>query len=188
MTDPMGDVFLSYRHSHQHLAAALDQSLREHGIPIWRDVRDFGPDPLQEQIIEDLTDSGLAGGIVLVTEDVADSEIILEVELPRLYERWQADEELFVVVVLAPDVGYDDAERILAESPSPHDFSQWYMESLEDGEDTDSLPAFDAVVAAVLERRLEAIHDALGDDKPVECSLDTYDPPAYPQYLTKPVN
>lgn len=183
MTDPMGDVFLSYRHSHQDLAAALDQSLREHGIPIWRDVRDVGPDPLQEQIIEDLDDPELAGGIVLVTEDVVDSEIILEVELPGLYDRWQADDEFFVVVVLAPDVGYDDAERILAESPSPYDFSQWYMESLKINADTDGPPAFDAVVTAVLEKRLEAIHNTLGDEEPIECSLDTYDPPAYPESL-----
>jgi hypothetical protein len=183
MTDPMGDVFLSYRHSHQDLAAALDQSLREHGIPIWRDVRDVGPDPLQGQIIEDLDDPELAGGIVLVTEDVVDSEIILEVELLGLYDRWQADDEFFVVVVLAPDVGYDDAERIIAESPSPYDFSQWYMESLKSNADTDGPPALDAVVTAVLERRLEAIHNTLGDEEPIECSLDTYDPPAYPEPL-----
>jgi hypothetical protein len=183
MTDPMGDVFLSYRHSHQDLAAALDQSLREHGIPIWRDVRNVGPDPLQEQIIEDLDDPELAGGIVLVTEDVVDSEIILEVELPGLYDRWQADDEFFVVVVLAPDVGYDDAERILAESPSPYDFSQWYMESLEIDADTDGSPDFNAVATAALEKRLEAIHNTLGDEEPVECSLDTYDPPAYPESL-----
>jgi hypothetical protein len=183
MTDPMGQVFLSYRHSHRDFAAAFDRSLREHGIPVWRDVRDVGPDLLQEQIIDDLEDPGLAGGLVLVSQDVVDSEVILEVELPHLYERWRADDAFFVAVILCPDVGYDDADRILAESPTPYDFSQWYMESL--GEDTnpDRPGAFDAVVTAVLERRLEAIHETLDTDVTIECSLDTYDSPSYSDSL-----
>lgn len=183
MTNPMGQVFLSYKHSHQELAEALDVSLREHGIPIWRDVRDIGPDPLQAQIIDDLNDPDLAGGIVLVSEDVAESDIILEIELPGLYERWQDDDEFFVVVVLCPGVGYDDAEEILGASPTPYDFSQWYMESLQSSSDLAGPTAFDDVVTAVLERRLQGVLETLSAEEPIECSLDTYNRPSYPDVL-----
>lgn len=203
MTNPRGDVFISYKHSQQTLAEGLELALRDHGVPVWRDVHDVGPDPLEQQIREDLEDPNLAGGIAIVSKDVTESPVILKIELPELHERWRNDDDFFVVVVLCPDVEYDEAEAILAQAQSPHDLSHWYMESLEveQGSETSSvlsrvidsvlnvvtrtqqtneqLPKLDAVVDAVLERRLQSIQSDLSADQPVDCSLDTYGPPSY---------
>jgi len=202
MTNPAGDVFISYKHSQQNLAEKLEIALRNHGIPVWRDVHDVGPDPLEQQIREDLQDSNLAGGIAIISSDVTQSPVILKTELPELHKRWRSDDEFFVVVVLAPGVDYDEAESILSKAESPYDLSHWYMESL-DVEETSSssaigriinsildrlgqnqktssqLPPVDAVVDAVLERRLQCIHNHLSSNSPVECSLDTYGKPSH---------
>jgi len=203
MTNPAGDVFISYKHSQQDLAEKLEISLRNHGIPVWRDVHDVGPDPLEQQIREDLQDSNLAGGIAIISSDVIQSPVILKTELPELHKRWRGDDEFFVVVVLTPGVDYDEAEAILSEAESPYDLSHWYMESLEvektstssspidqiikslldrlgqNQKTSSQLPPLDAVVDAVLERRLQCIHNDMSSNSPVECSLDTYSKPSY---------
>ncbi|AXG08393.1 SAVED domain-containing protein [Haloplanus rubicundus] len=203
MTNPAGDVFISYKHSQQNLAEKLEIALRNHGIPVWRDVHDIGPDPLEQQIREDLQDSNLAGGVAIISSDVTQSPVILKTELPELHKRWRGDDEFFVVVVLAPGVDYDEAETILSKAESPYDLSHWYMESLEVEETSSSssaigriinsildklgqnqktssqLPPLDAVVDAVLERRLQCIHNRLSSNSPVECSLDTYVKPSH---------
>ena len=203
MTNPAGDVFISYKHSQQDLAEKLEISLRNHGIPVWRDVHDIGPDPLEQQIREDLQDSNLAGGVAIISSDVTQSPVILKTELPELHKRWRGDDEFFVVVVLVPGVDYDEGEAILSKAESPYDLSHWYMESLEvKGTSSSSsaigriinsildrmgqnqktngqLPPLDAVIDAVLERRLQCIHNHLSSNSPVECSLDTYSKPSY---------
>jgi len=203
MTNPAGDVFISYEHSQQNLAEKLEIALRNHGIPVWRDVHDVGLDPLEQQIREDLQDSNLAGDVAIINSDVTQSPVILKTELPELHKRWRGDDEFFVVVVLAPGVDYDEAETILSKAESPYDLSHWYMKSLEVEETSSSssvigriinsildrlgqnqktssqLPPLDAVVDAVLERRLQCIHNHLSSNFPVECSLDTYGKPSH---------
>ena len=207
MTNPQGKMFISYKHSQQPLAEGLELALREHGVPVWRDVHEIGPDPLEKQIREDLADPNLAGGIAVVSEDVTESPIILEVELPALRERCN-DEDFFVVVALCPGLGHTEAKTILAQADSFRDFSHWFMESIEvesDGEEPTSIldhvvdavtsvvpgtqrtnnqsPAFDQVVTAVLERRLQRVESDLSDDQPIDCTLDTYPHPSYePQF------
>lgn len=177
MTDPAGKMFISYKHEQSDLAALLEASLREHGIPLWRDVSDLRSKPLQRELRESIANSNIAGGIVLVSEGVADSEAILEIELPELHERWRNDDEFFVVIALAPGIEYEDAEAILAESPTTYDFSAWYMRKL--GSDTGTPQAAEDVVSAVLERRINNTHEYLPSVRPIDCSLDTYEPPSH---------
>lgn len=204
MTNPAGDVFISYKHSQQDLAEKLEIALRNHGVPVWRDVHDIGPDPLEQQIREDLQDPNLAGGVAIVSRDVTQSPVILKTELPGLHQRWRDDDDFFVVVALCPDVDYDEAEAILSQTESPYDLSHWYMESLEIEEEapnspsvigriinsvldrlgrnqqtSSQLPSLDDVIDAVLERRLQRVHNHLPPNSPVECSLDTYSKPSY---------
>jgi len=177
MTDPIGKVFISYKHEQKELAALLDASLREHGIPLWRDVSDLRSEPLQQELREVIADPGIAGGIAIVSEGVAGSDAILEVELPALHKRWRNEEAFFVVIALAPGIDHGDAEAILAEASSLHDFSSWFMEKFES--DVDAPQAAEDIVDAVLERRTSSIHEYLPPDQPIACSLDTYEPPSH---------
>lgn len=188
MTNPMGPVFISYKHSQQSLVEGLDAILRDHGVPIWRDVRDLGPDPLEQQIRDDLEDSNLSAGLVVISRDVTESPVILNLELPGLHDRWREDDEFFVVVVLCPGIDYDEAKRILAEVESVYDLSRWYMESLDEEANSGLPPGIIDVVEAVLERRIQCIHEALATDHPFNCSIDTYGPPSHQDELAMSID
>lgn len=176
MTDPTGKVFLSYKHKQADTADLLEEALWDHGVPVWRDQSDQPSEPLEsglEHIIEDKQQ--IAGGIGLISEDVAASDVILDVELPRFRERWEADDTFFVVIVRSPDLGVSAAKAILSKSASLHDFSSWYMEQLDE-------PASEAaaeIADFVLQQRLAKLDAALDDGQPITCSLDTYEEPAY---------
>lgn len=176
MTDPTGKVFLSYKHKQADTADLLEDALWDHGVPVWRDQSDQPSAPLEsglEHIIEDKQQ--IAGGIGLISEDVAASDVILDVELPRFRERWESDDTFFVVIIRCPDLGVSDAKAILSKSSSLHDFSSWYMEQL-----YEITPEAAADVADfVLQQRLTKLDAALDNGQPITCSLDTYEEPAY---------
>ncbi|THE66521.1 SAVED domain-containing protein [Salinadaptatus halalkaliphilus] len=176
MTDPTGKIFLSYKHEQSDTADLLEDALWEHGVPVWRDQSDQPSEPLEsglEHIIEDKRQ--IAGGIGLISEDVADSDVILDVELPRFRERWEADDTFLAVIVRCPDIGVSDAKVILSKSTSLHDFSSWYMEQLDE-----KTPEAGAEVADfVLQQRLTKLDAALDDGQSITCSLDTYEEPAH---------
>lgn len=177
MTDPKGKMFVSYRRSQADIAEALIKSLQSHGVRTWQDISDLRTEPTQAELSRVLDDPELAGGIVLVSEDVSESEIILELELPELHNRWRNDEDFFVVITLCPGIDYDDAEEILAESPTVLDFSVWNMIKL--GSQANTPSAADDVATNVLTERVRLIHEQLDDDQPLDCSIDTYRSPAY---------
>lgn len=177
MTNPTGTTFISYRRKQADIAEALVTSLHEHGIPTWRDVSDLRTEPTQQELKRVLDDPTLAGGVVVVSEDVADSEIILELELPALHDRWQAEDGFFVVVALCPGIGYDDAADILSASPTLFDFVDWNMIKLDS---TGKSPEdADEVATSILKERVRLVHDHLPADQPLSCSLDTYNSPSY---------
>lgn len=179
MTDPTGKMFVSYRRSQADIAEALITSLHEHGIRTWQDISDLRTEPTQPEIrnVLEVENPELAGGIVLVSEDVSKSDIILELELPGLHNRWKNEEEFFVVVALCPGIDYDDANEILSKSPTLLDFSDWNMIKL--GSAADTPAAADDVATAVLTERVRLNHERLDTDNPLDVSLDTYAPPSY---------
>ena len=82
--DPLGPSFLSYRRSDgTELAGSLAWTLRATGIPVWRDTDDLPPGETRTRLEEALTER-LSGGVLLVTPEVEKSEIIRELEAPRL--------------------------------------------------------------------------------------------------------
>ncbi len=175
MTDPTGHVFLSYKHEQMETANFLQTELERHGVPMWRDIFDLKPEPLRDEIVDQLEHPETASGIVLVSEGVADSAIILNDELPGLKTRWDADSEFFVVVVPCPDIDVRDAKSILNEAPLLHDFSAWKTLPLE----ATTTEAAADIVDAVLTERIEQIDGYLPAGEPLDCSLDTYEPPAH---------
>ncbi|WP_458210313.1 SAVED domain-containing protein [Haladaptatus sp. NG-SE-30] len=175
MTDPSGHVFLSYKHEQTDVANFLQSELERHGVPIWRDIFDLKPEPLRDEIIEQLENPKTASGIALVSKEVSESDIILNDELPGFKKRWETDDDFFVVIVPCPDISVGEAKSILNEAPILHDFSAWKMVPLEA---TTSDEAAD-VVDSVLSERIERIDRYLPDGEPIDCSLDTYESPAH---------
>ena len=79
-----GPVFLSYRHSDgADLALALAWALRSSGVPVWLDQSDLPPGDTERRL-EEALQSGLSGGVLVVTPDIAASSVVKEIELPHL--------------------------------------------------------------------------------------------------------
>ncbi|MGW4830807.1 SAVED domain-containing protein [Amycolatopsis japonica] len=88
--DDLDPIFLSYRHSDgDALAERAAWVLRTHGVPVWHDQTHLSPGRFQRRLQEAL-DSGLSGAVLLVTEDMALSSFVRELELPNLL-RLEAD-------------------------------------------------------------------------------------------------
>ena len=84
--DPRGPVFISYRQSDgRAIAVALAWALRAAGVPVWHDQTDLPPGDTDRRLAEALS-SGLSGAVLVVTPDIAHSEPIRDIELPRLLE------------------------------------------------------------------------------------------------------
>ncbi|WP_158609425.1 SAVED domain-containing protein [Cellulomonas triticagri] len=84
--DPIGPHFLSYRQQDgTQVTDEIMWRLRAAGVLVWRDAADLSPGDTETRLEEALAD-GLAGGILVITEDVANSRIVRELEAPRLIE------------------------------------------------------------------------------------------------------
>lgn len=175
MTKITGDVFLSYKHEQGGVATVLQESLEDHGIPVWRDIFDLRPEPLRDEIRNKLTSSDIACGVALISEGVAGSEIILEDELPELRRRWDAGDGFFIVLVPHPDLGATDAKPILEEASGPINLQSWKMVPLEAA----TSEAARCISKTVLQERLRQADKKLPSNEPIECSLDTRDSPAH---------
>ncbi len=82
--DTRGPVFISYRQSDGRLlATATAWALRAAGVPVWQDQDDLPPGATDQRLTEALR-LGLSGAVLLVTEEVARSRAVREVELPQL--------------------------------------------------------------------------------------------------------
>lgn len=89
-TRDLDPIFLSYRHSDgDALAERAAWVLRSHGVPVWHDQTHLSPGRFQRRLQEALN-SGLSGAVLLVTEDMAYSSFVRELELPSLL-RLEAD-------------------------------------------------------------------------------------------------
>lgn len=81
-----GPVFISYRQSDGTAQAdALEDLLRAAGLVVWRDHTDLRPGTTTDRLEQALT-RGLSAGVLVVTPDIAHSDILRERELPRLLQ------------------------------------------------------------------------------------------------------
>ncbi len=82
--DAADPVFISYRQSDgSDITAELAWLLRAAGIPVWRDRDDLPPGDTTERL-QQAIDDGLAGGVFVITAEVANSTVVRTVEAPRL--------------------------------------------------------------------------------------------------------
>lgn len=94
----LGPVFISYRASDgQRLAYRLAWALRAAGVPVWHDETDMPPGDTVARMGEALS-GGLAGGVVVVTSEVASSTAVRETEFPMLRELSERDDRFALVL------------------------------------------------------------------------------------------
>lgn len=119
-----GPVFISYRQSDgTQQAESFENLLRAAGVVVWRDRVDLRPGTTTDRLEQALTE-GLSAGVLVVTPDIVDSEIVRERELPRLL---QLDEDPAFSLCIANKIArtgselkcdYDAPDRLLRLSPA----------------------------------------------------------------------
>lgn len=121
--DPRGPVFVSYRHSDgKAIAESLAWALRAAGVPVWHDVTDLPPGDTDRRL-EDALASGLSGAVVIITPEIGQSQVIRDLELPRLLDLEQASEFTLAVgsTVEAGDsdgnLDYSAPDQLLGQPP-----------------------------------------------------------------------
>lgn len=119
-----GPVFISYRQSDGTAQAdALEDLLRAAGLVVWRDRTDLLPGTTTDRLERALT-RGLSAAVLVVTPEIAHSDIVREVELPRLL---QLDADTDFSLCIANTVAlarkpskcdYDAPDRLLRLAPA----------------------------------------------------------------------
>lgn len=116
--DVLGPLFLSYRHNDgSEIVTELAWLLRAAGIPVWRDKDDLPPGDTANRLREAI-DDGLSGATLVVTEDIARSNIIRNIEARKLIEMHRNDSrfQLLIANDIAKDTGsldYTAPDRLL---------------------------------------------------------------------------
>ncbi len=125
-----GPVFISYRHSDgAPRAQQLERLFRAAGLVVWRDQSDLRAGTTDDRLEIALT-RGLSAATLVVTDDIANSVVIKERELPRLL---QLDEDPTFSLTIANEMAGDDGrsdfgagDRLLGLAPEQvlHDKKQ----------------------------------------------------------------
>lgn len=90
--DASDPVFISYRQADgTGITAELAWLLRAAGLPVWRDRDDLPPGDTEARLRQAIAD-GISGGVLVVTPDVENSEIVKHVEAPHLLDLHRAND------------------------------------------------------------------------------------------------
>ena len=170
-TVPVGLSFISYRRGRIPECERLVASLRERGIPTWRDVDDLNTEPTESELRRVLNDANTANAILWITPETAESAMIKEVEAPIAIARHRRNDGFFIVPVAAGGLDYPEAAAALNTGLGLVDIGNWNIIKLQ------SDPADDAdlkkVANQVLKQRLEAIARWLPPGAPIRLTLNT---------------
>ncbi|WNV83907.1 toll/interleukin-1 receptor domain-containing protein [Umezawaea sp. Da 62-37] len=115
-------VFLSYRHSDGDLLAERAAwAHRAYGVPVWHDQTHLPPGNFKRRLDEALK-SGLSGAVLLITPDLADSDIVRNLELPLLL-KLEADSAFTFAIgntITGPNgsLDYDAPDRFFPQEES----------------------------------------------------------------------
>ena len=113
-------MFISYRHSDGlGLATKTAWALRAAGVPVWHDQTDLPPGDTERRLAEAIG-SGLSGAVLLVTPEIAKSNVIRKTELPQLLEL--ANDGAFTFAVLSVikgdgELDFDAPDMLLGQPP-----------------------------------------------------------------------
>lgn len=117
--DAVGPLFLSYRQSDgTAIVASLAWRLRAAGIPVWRDKDDLPPGDTADRLEEAIAD-GLSGAVLVITPEIALSDVVRSIEAPELIRLHRGDEKFQLLIangVRVPDsdqTDYTAPDRLL---------------------------------------------------------------------------
>jgi hypothetical protein len=171
MTDSTGRAFISYRRGRRAEAEQLALALHDIGVPTWQDVTNLEAEPTAEELRKVLRDPFVACGLVWITPEARDSDVIRKIELPEILARRRADDGFFVQPVAAGGLDYAQAGEIASRYLGIEDLGGWNL-TRADGDPIDAAEAA-GIAELVLRRRLKEIVATLGDGRPVRLSLHT---------------
>jgi hypothetical protein len=178
-TDPTGSSFLSYRRSRHQEARLLIQAQHDLGIPTWQDIQDLPTGQAETEIREALDNPATANGLLWLTPEVEQSDMIRQVEAPGLVRRHQANDGFFLLPVVAGGLTYNDATRIAGPLLAGANLADWNLQLIP----SDPVTPQEAtqVATQILRHRLGVIHRQLPPDQPLQVLVTTFDrPPKQP--------
>jgi hypothetical protein len=119
--DVHGPVFISYRQSDgTPTSASVARRLRAAGVPVWRDKTDLPPGDTTARLQEAI-DAGISGAVIVITDHVIESQVMREVEVPRLLELHRSDPRFALQIVnkvrAGGKVDYAAPDRLLQLAP-----------------------------------------------------------------------
>jgi hypothetical protein len=174
MTDATGLSFLSYRRTRASEASLIIGSQRDRGIPTWQDVTNLGSALTEDEIRRVLADPSTASATMFVTPEVADSQMIRNVEAPLIIDRYLKKDGFEALVIAAGGLDYPDVDSVLGSRIGPVSMSAWNICKVVEN------PLGEVGAAMIgdraIEHRLGAVGRQLGDAEPLRLVLSTRSP------------
>lgn len=164
MTDPTGRCFISYRRARADDAELLVHALHDHGIPTWQDRSNLRFENTEDEIRRVLANPNTSSAVMLITQEVAESAFIRNVEVPDIMRRTENQDGFFLLAVPI-GLDYKTAAEAVESSRVAHDILVRKMRQVLDSPLTEGSAA--QIARDVLEQRLAAIHRSLPRDEPL---------------------
>lgn len=174
MTDPTGICFLSYKRERSGEARLLVEALRDHGIPTWQDVSDLGSGITEAEITAVLAEPSTSSSVMLVTPEVASSDVIRKVEAPRIIGRVLDGDGFYVVPIAAGGMGYGGIGPALGPGIGSADMAAFNV--LKSDDDPFSTSFASSVARRTLGDRLAAITASAPASDPLTLQVSTRAP------------
>lgn len=176
ITKPTGRTFISYRRSRVGEVALLIAALHDRGVPTWQDISNLGAGQAEANLRRTLADPMVSSGILWLTPDVAESDMISKVEMPLLLDRSLTDEDFFAVLVTAGGLNYKGAAD-LARGFIANDLGEFNMFPAT-GDPINHAEAA-TVARLVLRYRIEKLARRLPPGAPLVITINTGTPPPF---------
>lgn len=175
-----GRSFLSYKRERMAEARHLVRAQQLLGIPTFQDIANLDHGPTEDTLRKVLASPEIAGGVLLLTPEVADSPMIHNVEVPLLLARRRREDGFILIGLVAGGLTYNDVTGLFPNGLGTEDLRGWNLEKI----DNDPLTFSDAQAMAmlVLQERLDSI--ASVSSGPFQVSLNTRDRPAFDPAFT----
>lgn len=168
-SEPKGAYFISYRRTDQRTkeAVLVRNALRDRGVPTWQDLDDLVAEPTEQELINTLDDPLTAGAVMLIAPEVETSDMIRNVEAPRIFNRHRIDDG-FVVQPVLIGLDYGQANSVLNAPAGFQDLGDWNLQKIDNASLSDQDAR--AIASVVLRRRLSSINEQRPDE-PIDVGL-----------------
>lgn len=132
-------------------------ALRDRGAPTWRDLDDLAYEPIEDEVVSILRDSGTAGAVMLISPKIAESSMIRNVEAHHIFRRHRAETDFLIKPVLI-NLDYEEANTILDAPAEFQNLADWNLWRLSGDRLSDS--DANAIAISVVKSRLALIAES----------------------------